>query len=281
MKKRILSLLLCGAMLFSLGPQSALAAGNGQTETECICTSLCTTETIEEDCPVCGAENADFALCEGEAETAVLSNAEAVYRVAGDAALCDSNWDSGDDNNRMTHNPDTGLYEKTFSSVASGDYQLKVVKNGETWYGTSDDSNFVIRVSAACDVTITFNAETETVGVRGDNVVQKTWMEINGIYVIGNGSEVWLNGASWDPAAEENKMTEISSGIYEITYEDVPAGEDYEFKFAANGNWLPLWGGGGAEEVAKEALRLATHKLPCKCKIVSKADLEGGVSNEN
>ena len=35
------------------------------------------------------------------------------------------------------------------------------------------------------------------------------------------------------------------------------------------------------EEVAKEALRLATHKLPCKCKVVSKADLEGGVSNEN
>ena len=35
------------------------------------------------------------------------------------------------------------------------------------------------------------------------------------------------------------------------------------------------------EEVAREALRLATHKLPCKCKIVSKADLEGGAVNEN
>ena len=34
--------------------------------------------------------------------------------------------------------------------------------------------------------------------------------------------------------------------------------------------------GGVAEEMAREALRLATHKLPCKCKIVSKADLEGG-----
>ena len=33
---------------------------------------------------------------------------------------------------------------------------------------------------------------------------------------------------------------------------------------------------GVPEEVAKEALRLATHKLPCKCKIVSKAELEGG-----
>ena len=38
---------------------------------------------------------------------------------------------------------------------------------------------------------------------------------------------------------------------------------------------------GVAEDVAKEALRLASHKLPCKCKIVSKADLEGDVSNEN
>ena len=83
MKKRILSLLLCGALMISLCLQSALAAGNGQTETECICMSLCTTETIEEDCPVCGAENANFALCEGETETAVPSNAETVNRVAG------------------------------------------------------------------------------------------------------------------------------------------------------------------------------------------------------
>jgi len=38
---------------------------------------------------------------------------------------------------------------------------------------------------------------------------------------------------------------------------------------------------GVPEETAREALRLAMHKLPCKCKVVSKADLEGGVSNEN
>ena len=33
---------------------------------------------------------------------------------------------------------------------------------------------------------------------------------------------------------------------------------------------------GVPEETAKEALRLAANKLPCKCKIVSKAQLEGG-----
>ena len=34
--------------------------------------------------------------------------------------------------------------------------------------------------------------------------------------------------------------------------------------------------GGVPEDQAREALRLAMHKLPCKCKIVSKEDLEGG-----
>ena len=35
--------------------------------------------------------------------------------------------------------------------------------------------------------------------------------------------------------------------------------------------------GGVAEEDAREALRLAMHKLPCKCKIYSKADLDAVV----
>jgi large subunit ribosomal protein L16 len=37
---------------------------------------------------------------------------------------------------------------------------------------------------------------------------------------------------------------------------------------------------GVPEDTAREALRLAMHKLPVKCKIVSKADLEGGDSSE-
>ena len=37
---------------------------------------------------------------------------------------------------------------------------------------------------------------------------------------------------------------------------------------------------GVPEEVARAALRLATHKLPVKCKVVSRADLEGGAGSE-
>ena len=38
---------------------------------------------------------------------------------------------------------------------------------------------------------------------------------------------------------------------------------------------------GVSEEIAKEALRLAVHKLPSKCKIVSREALEGGDNSEN
>ncbi len=37
---------------------------------------------------------------------------------------------------------------------------------------------------------------------------------------------------------------------------------------------------GVPEDTAREALRLAMHKLPCRCRIVSKADLEGGDNSE-
>ena len=38
---------------------------------------------------------------------------------------------------------------------------------------------------------------------------------------------------------------------------------------------------GVSEEVAREALRLAAHKLPVKCKFVKKEDVKDGVSDEN
>lgn len=39
---------------------------------------------------------------------------------------------------------------------------------------------------------------------------------------------------------------------------------------------------GVSEEVAREALRLAGHKLPCKVKFIKKEEaVEGGVANEN
>ena len=38
---------------------------------------------------------------------------------------------------------------------------------------------------------------------------------------------------------------------------------------------------GVPEEAAREALRLASHKLPCRCKIIGREEVERGVANEN
>ena len=38
---------------------------------------------------------------------------------------------------------------------------------------------------------------------------------------------------------------------------------------------------GVPEEAAREALRLASHKRPCRCKIIGREEVEGGVANEN
>ena len=60
---------------------------------------------------------------------------------------------------------------------------------------------------------------------------------------VGNGDGNWLNGVAWDPAADENLMTEVSPKVYEITYTDLDAFDNYQVKFAANGSWAANWGG--------------------------------------
>ena len=57
-------------------PQDSGEAEETEPGAECICTGLCTEETVNAECPVCGAEDADLTACEGvEEETATASNA--------------------------------------------------------------------------------------------------------------------------------------------------------------------------------------------------------------
>ena len=92
----------------------------------------------------------------------------AVYTVAGVAGLCYSNWDPSDTYNDMTLNPETGLYEKTFTGIPAGTYECKVVANhawGQEWGGTSGEyGNYGFDTFDEHDITITFDPATGTVG---------------------------------------------------------------------------------------------------------------------
>ncbi len=173
--------------------------------------------------------------------TSAVSEGTDTYVVAGVEELCGSPWTASDLNNQMTLGED-GLYTKVYTAVAVGEaYLFKVVKNGNDWIGDATGNNFTFNVTEVCDVTISFNPTTNEVSVTGTGVVIPTGLVIEQICAVGNGDENWLNGASWDPAAEANKMTEVSTGVYQISFTGVPAG-NYELKFAANGSWSDNWG---------------------------------------
>ena len=58
MKKRIFSTLLALCMLLCLMPTAAFAEDSTETPPVCSCETACTTDNMDKECPVCGAENA-------------------------------------------------------------------------------------------------------------------------------------------------------------------------------------------------------------------------------
>ncbi len=167
---------------------------------------------------------------------------EDIYVVAGVDSLCGSNWDGNDIANQMTRQGDA--YVKTFPNVGVGTgYQLKVVRNGSEWIGDPSGSNVTFHVTAICDVTVTYHPLAQQIVVSGTGVSMVTELDIEAMRTVGNGDPDWLNGALWDPADDDNRMTEISPKVYRITYRNVPAFDGYMVKFAANGSWADNWGG--------------------------------------
>ena len=120
---------------------------------------------------------------------------------------------------------------------------------------------------------------TITYGEYGIVALEPCWIKSNQIEAarvamtryIKRGGRVWIKIFPDKPVTNKPAETRMGSGKGTLEYwvAVVKPGR-VMFEIA-----------GVPEEVAREALRLATHKLPCRCKIVSKADLEGGVSNEN
>lgn len=64
MKKQLVSTLLALCMLLCLMPTAAFAEESTETPPECSCETACTAESMNKDCPVCGAEDALPENCE-------------------------------------------------------------------------------------------------------------------------------------------------------------------------------------------------------------------------
>ncbi|MBQ2537619.1 MAG: hypothetical protein II550_03980 [Ruminococcus sp.] len=178
-----------------------------------------------------------------------------VFTVAGTANFLGTEWEAKPTVNVMTKGSD-GIYKitvKNVKAVSGAVYEVKVVefKNGDQnqaiWHGVPGTGNNVdFGLKSDCDVTVTYNLSTGEIKVTGTGVTEASY-KIDYVAVVGNGKDVpsFVNGKNWDPTAAANKMT-ASSNVYEITYKNVAANKDLEFKFAANGAWALNWGNGSA-----------------------------------
>ena len=119
---------------------------------------------------------------------------------------------------------------------------------------------------------------TISFGEYGLVAVEPAWIKSNQIEAarvamtryIKRGGQVWIKIFPDKPVTTKPAETRMGSGKGTTEYwvAVVKPGR-VMFEIA-----------GVSEEIAKEALRLASHKLPVKCKIVSRADLEGGAESE-
>jgi large subunit ribosomal protein L16 len=88
---------------------------------------------------------------------------------------------------------------------------------------------------------------------------------------IKRGGQVWIKIFPDKPVTAKPAETRMGSGKGSPEYW-VAVVKPGRVMFELNGV---------AEEVAREALRLAMHKLPVKCKFVTRADQVGGDADEN
>ena len=118
-----------------------------------------------------------------------------------------------------------------------------------------------------------------TYGEYGIVATEPAWITANQIEAarvamtryIKRGGKVWIKIFPDKPVSAQPAETRMGKGKGNLEYW-VAVVKPGRVMFEISGV---------SEEIAKEALRLAVHKLPIKCKIVSREALEGGDNSEN
>ena len=118
-----------------------------------------------------------------------------------------------------------------------------------------------------------------TYGEYGIVALEPCWIKSNQIEAarvamtryIKRGGKVWIKIFPDKPVTAQPAETRMGKGKGNLEYW-VAVVKPGRVMFEISGV---------SEEIAKEALRLAVHKLPIKCKIVSREALEGGDNSEN
>lgn len=115
-------------------------------------------------------------------------------------------------------------------------------------------------------------------GDYGLQALEPCWIKSNQIEAariainryVKRGGKVWIKIFPDKPVTAQPAETRMGSGKGSV---------EYWVAVVKPGRVL-FEIGGVSDDDAREALRLAMHKLPCKCKIIARENAEGGDSSE-
>ena len=144
-------------------------SGEPEAPAECTCETLCTADSVDPDCPVCGAEGADLADCTGAAPALLAKIAQLSKLVVGGTTVVENSqttentsgqgWSYDVDSNTLTldnatiNGTDT-IYHVGAGIFASGDLTI-VLEGSSTVKGVQDP-----------------NGETQSIRVEGNLTIQ-------------------------------------------------------------------------------------------------------------
>ena len=207
MKKRLFSPLLAAALAAAValtaaalpafadgGEETPITIGQSQQQAECTCTALCTGDSVNADCPVCGAEDADLTACEGlESQPATLSNALPVTALAavpsgqaiyvGEENVTSGGYWTTDDSGNVAAYSGTGTPTDNYIHYDAADNTLTLHNATIRECVPSDTSTYVM--GAGIGVFNLNDASKLTIKLEGSNAIENV---STGIFVLAQSS---------------------------------------------------------------------------------------------
>ena len=150
-----------------------------------------------------------------------------------------------------------GTYSRTFTATKAVEKaMLKVTDGASQWYGDELGRNYTFTITGAGEFTVTYYSATHKVSVSGD-IVAEYVLPVSTVTAIGTGKNNFLNDKGWT-FSDDNKLSEVSAGVWEITYDNVGA-DSYEFKFAIDGSLSTNFGAESSTAVVSGEIQNAKY----------------------
>lgn len=196
MKKQLVSILFALCMVLCLVPLAAFAEESTETPPECSCETACTAESMNTDCPVCGAEGAlpeNCAQCAQPADDAAAQPEEKV----------------------SDPQPETAL-----TALIGGNETAKEVSNESELTAAIADTNVnTVKLAANIDISSSLTVKrTVTLDLNGFVLKYQNDSQRGSVIVVENGGQLTIEDSN--TSKPSHKFKQNDDGLWVLDEEN-------------------------------------------------------------